>query len=111
MWSNVESGLGELLANRSFPTLAGNPGYMHMLQNAGMPGVIPRDPTELRPAARLRFVEAARMCAQLLTMHVEGLRSLRERRAKAVVLEGPRTLYRLWSFKHSNRVGSWWFTE
>ena len=111
MWSDVERQLAELLATESFPTLLGNPGYMHMLANAGMSGIIPRDPTELRPSARLQFTEAARMCAQLVTLHVEGMNSLRERRAKAVTLEGPTILYRLWSQRHSTRIGPWWFTD
>jgi hypothetical protein len=44
-------------------------------------------------------------------MHVEGLNALRERRAKAAVLEGAQTIYRLWSQKKNNKVGPWWFAH
>lgn len=111
MWSDVQQDFADILASRVFPALVGDPGYVRIFHNAGMANLIPRDPSALRPGMKSNLDEAARMCAQLLTLHVEGMGSLRERRAKALVVEGPVTLYRLWSQRQNNRIGPWWFTE
>jgi hypothetical protein len=60
-----------------------------------------------------RLNAAAQMCAKLMFMNVEASRSLRERRAKALVLEGPLTLYRIWdsSSDKDRRNWNWWFSE
>lgn len=112
MWSDIERDLAEILATRVFPTLGADPGYVRMFRNAGLPGKLPPDVSGLPPVVQRKLAEAARMCAQLLTMQVEGFEALRERRAKAVVLEGSMNIYRLWSSKESHkRIGPWWFTE
>ena len=54
---------------------------------------------------------AARMCAQLAIMDVSDLGALRERRAKAIVLEGPANLYRMWDSSSDNLTRHWWFSE
>jgi hypothetical protein len=51
------------------------------------------------------------MCAQLFVMDLNALGALRERRAKALVIEGPMTLYRIWDSKMDNRTRHWWFSE
>jgi hypothetical protein len=141
MWADVQNELTEILSSRLFPVLASDPGYRVMLRNAGltsipdykggrvdpefdtaqrnwgssMPMKTPmniRSPTEvLPPAVRLRLETAARMCAQLIVMKVDADGSLRERRAKAVILEGPTTLFRLWDSGKDNRTRHWWFSE
>jgi hypothetical protein len=112
MWNAVQDGLSEILSSRVFPFLAQDPGYVRIFRNAGLPGKIPTDVASLPPVVKQRLSDSSRMCAQLLTMHVEGRNALRERRAKAVVLEGPETIYRMWSQKDStSRIGPWWFTE
>ena len=112
MWNAVQSGLSEILSKQVFPCLAHDPGYVHILRNAGLPGKIPAEVSTLPPQVKQRLSESSRMCAQLLTMHVQGRHALRERRAKAVVLEGPQTIYRMWSLKDArSRIGPWRFTE
>jgi hypothetical protein len=112
MWNQVQDGLSEILATQVFPFLKNDPGYVRIFRNAGLPGNIPSDVGALPPVVRNRLSESSRMCAQLLTMHVEGRTALRERRAKAVVLEGPDTIYRMWSKKApQSRIGPWWFTD
>ena len=110
MWSSVEDQLATMLSTRVFHTLAGDPGYVEIFRKAGFKGELPTDLTRAPTAVRQRLNTAARMCAQLLRMDVASKNSLRERRAKAVVVEGNVILYRLWSAKDNNRVGPWWFT-
>ncbi len=112
MWDKVQDGLSEILSSQVFPFLLHDPGYVRIFRNAGLPGKVPSDVSALPPVVRQRLGESSRMCAQLLTMHVEGRNALRERRAKAVVLEGPETIYRMWSRKNpQSRIGPWWFTD
>jgi hypothetical protein len=76
------------------------------------PGLNLRSSTAALPnAQQSRLETAARMCAQLLLMNVISSGSLREQRAKAVVLEGPTTLYRLWDSKEKNQMRNWWFSQ
>ena len=110
MWSSVEKDFVTMLSTRVFHTLAGDSGYVELFRRAGFKGNLPKDLTQAPAAVRERLHTAACMCAQLLRMDVDSKNSLRERRAHAVVLEGPSTLYRLWSEKQHNRVGPWWFT-
>ena len=111
MWSSVESELVVILSTRVFHTLSGDSGYVELFRKAGFKGGLPTDLSQAPAAVRQRLNTAARMCAQLLRMEVESQKSLRERRAKAVVLEGPASLYRLWSNKDNNRIRPWWFTS
>jgi len=111
MWSSVEDEFVKILCTRVFHTLANDPGYVEIFRRAGFHGKLPSDLTQAPAAVRQKLGTAARMCAQLLRMDVASKNSLRERRAKAVVIEGPATLYRLWSNKDGNRIGPWWFTE
>jgi len=141
MWVDVQRDLAEILSSRLFPALTSDPGYRVMLRNAGLTSIpdykdgkvdpgfaqaqrdwkesIPietpiniRSSTEkLPPAIRLRLETAARMCTQLLIMDLDGLGALRERRAKAVIVEGPQTLYRIWDSDMDNRTRHWWFSE
>lgn len=141
MWADVERELSSILSSRLFPALATDPGYCVMLRNAGLfsiPGdkhgkvdptfakaqtawrnsVPMKAPANLHssiqnlpPAIQARLQTAAKMCAQLMLMDVEMMNCLRERRAKAVVLDGPVTLYRVWDSKSDNRTRHWWFSE
>ena len=110
MWANVQDELAAILSSRVFPSLAQDTGYRLMFRNAGLTGKLPPDIAGLPPAIQEKLRQAAQMCAQLVTRHVEGLAALRERRAKAVVLAGPLTLYRLWSQRKNDQVRAWWFT-
>jgi hypothetical protein len=110
MWSSVEEDFAKILSTRVFHTLADDSGYMEIFRKAGFKGKLPTNLSQAPAAVRQQLNTATRMCAQLLTMDVASKDSLRERRAKAVVIEGPATLYRLWSSKDRNRVGPWWFT-
>ena len=111
MWSLVEEDFVKILTGRVFHTLADDSGYVEIFRKAGFQGRLPTDLSLAPVAVRQRLNTAARMCAQLLRMELVSKDSLRERRAKAVVIEGPATLYRLWSNNDRNRVGSWWFTS
>lgn len=112
MWSNVEDQLAVLLSTEVFQTLMQDEAYVQLFRKAGLPGRIPSDIGLLPPKQKEQLREAARMTAQLVTMHVEGGSSLRERRAKAVVLEGPMKMFRLWnSDRPFSKNGSWWFTK
>jgi hypothetical protein len=112
MWSSIEDELLRILSTRVFHTLAGDPGYVEIFRRAGFKGKLPTDLASAPAAVREKLLTAARMCAQLLRMEVASQNSLRERRAKAVVLEGPVTMYRLWSNKNpKQRIGPWWFTS
>jgi hypothetical protein len=51
------------------------------------------------------------MCAHLFIMELEALGAVRQRRAKAVVIEGTTTIYRIWDSKMDNRTRHWWFSE
>lgn len=110
MWSLVEEDFVKILSTRVFHTLADDSGYTEIFRKAGFKGKLPTDLSRAPVAVRQQLNSAARMCAQLLRMDVVSKNSLRERRAKAVVIEGPATLYRLWSNKDGNRIGPWWFT-
>jgi hypothetical protein len=110
MWNSVEDELATMLSTRVFHTLAGDSGYVEIFRKAGFKGHLPTDLARAPVAVRQQLNSAARMCAQLLRMDVASKNSLRERRAKAVVVEGNLTLYRLWSAKDQNRIGPWWFT-
>jgi hypothetical protein len=109
VWTSVQSDLAALLGSRVYPALAEDEGYRHFFRNAGF-STIPSSITGMPPALQLRVADAARMCAQLVTLQVDSSGGLRERRAKAVLIEGPTAIYRLWSGKDNNRVGAWWFT-
>ena len=112
MWNDVKSELSKILSMATFPFLANDPGYVLLFRNAGVSGKLPSNVAQLPPSAQANLAEAAKMCAQLLILHVEGRDALRERRAKAVVLEGQQTLYRMWSQKSpKSRIGPWWFSE
>ena len=112
MWNLVRDDLSALLSTQVFPCLSGDPGYQRIFRNAGLSGKIPSDLASLPPLVKQRLADSSRMCAQLLTMDVEGRQALRERRAKAVVLRGRQTIYRMWSAKDpGSRIGPWWFTE
>ena len=112
MWNEVQDSFAEILSTQVFPFLANDPGYVRVFRNAGLQGKLPASVDGLPPAVKKRLSESSRMCAQLLTMHVEGRNALRERRAKAIVLEGRQTIYRMWSQKDSRtRIGPWWFTD
>jgi hypothetical protein len=141
MWANVQRDLTEILSSRLFPTLASDPGYRVMLRNAGLTSIpdyqdgkvdsdfaqaqrnwgqsvamktpisIHSSTGKLPPAVHSKLETAARMCTQLLFMDSSTLGALRERRAKAVVAEGPITLYRMWDSQKGNRTGHWWFGE
>ena len=119
MWADVQRDLAQILSSRLFPILASDPGYRVLLRNAGLASIPDRtdgkiDPgfaqaqsgwrssvpmktplklhasvQQLPPAVRANLDSAARLCAQLAVMDVSGLGALRERRAKAIVLEGP----------------------
>lgn len=65
----------------------------------------------LSDATRTQLETAARLCAQLAVMHIDSQQSLRERRAEAIVLEGPVTIYRLWDSIDMNQTRNWWFSE
>jgi hypothetical protein len=110
MWSSVEEGFAEILSTRVFHTLADDFGYLEIFRRAGFRGRLPTDLSQTPAAMLEQLAISARMCAQLLRMDVASRNSLRERRAKAVVVEGPTTLYRLWSSTDGNRIGPWWFT-
>lgn len=112
MWGNVEDQLAILLSTQMFPVLLQDSAYIELFRRAGFPGKIPSDIGLIPPRQKEQLREAARMTAQLVTMHVEGGSSLRERRAKAVVLEGPSKMYRLWnSTRPFSKNGAWWFTQ
>lgn len=141
MWADVERDLTAILSSRLFPVLTTDPGYCVMLRNAGLFSIpegaggkidsgfakaqdawrasVPMKSSlhlhssvqNLIPATRTRLQTAAQICAQLLLMHVDAQNSLRERRAKAGILEGSLTLYRIWDSKKGNRTGNWWFSE
>jgi hypothetical protein len=83
---------------------------VEIFRRAGFKGKLPTDLSQAPAAMRQQLSAATRMCAQLLRMDVDSKNSLRERRAKAVVIEGLATLYRLWLNKDGNRIGPWWFT-
>jgi hypothetical protein len=110
MWTSVEEDLAKILSTRVFHTLADDFGYVEIFRKAGFKGKLPIDLSQAPAPVRQQLNIATRMCAQLLRMDVDSKNSLRERRAKAVVIEGPATLYRLWSSKDSNRIGPWWFS-
>jgi hypothetical protein len=110
MWSSVEDELATMLSTRVFHTLAGDSGYVELFRKAGFKGDLATDPRRAPTTVRQRLRIAARVCAQLLRMDVASKNSLRERRAKAVVVEGNISLYRLWSAKDNDRIGPWWFT-
>ncbi len=110
MWTDVENDLAKLLTTRAFPSLAAEPAYQELFRRAGFPGKLPTDLALLPPQKRADLEQAARMTAQLLRLELEKANSLRERRAKVEVIEGPITLYRAWSNRHGNRVRSWWFS-
>ena len=110
MWSSVEEDFVKILGSRVFHTLAGDPGYVEIFRRAGFKGKLPTGLSQTPAPVLQKLAAAIRMCAQLLRMDVASKNSLRERRAKAVVLEGPAKLYRLWSNKDGNRIGAWWFT-
>lgn len=141
MWADVQRDLAEILSNRLFPALASDPGYRVMLRNAGLTSIpdykdgkvdpgfanaqrnwgksVPittpiniRSSTEsLPPAIHSRLETAARLCAQLFILELNTLGALRERRSKAVVIEGQMTLYRIWDSTMDNRIRHWWFSE
>jgi hypothetical protein len=141
MWSDVQRELAEILSSRLFPTLASDPGYRVLLRNAGLHSIpntsdgkvnsafaqaqanwghsIPLKSalklhcsTEvLTPADRSRLETAAQICAQLLVKDLIAFDALREQRAKAVVLERPTVIYRVWDAKSDNRTRHWWFSE
>ena len=140
MWADVKRDLADILSSRLFPVLSTDPGYRVLLRNAGLVSIpddggkfdkpflraqadwrnsIPmRSPLKLHssiqnlpPATQMRLKTAAQMCAQLLLMDIETQNCLRERRAKAVVLEGSQNLYRVWDSSMENRTRHWWFSE
>ena len=141
MWVDVQRDLAQILSSRLYPILATDPGYRVMLRNAGLASIPERtdgrvDPgfaqaqsgwrssvpmktplkihssvQQLPPAVRANLDSAARMCAQLAVMDVSALGALRERRAKAIVLDGPVSLYRMWDSSSDNRTRHWWFSE
>ena len=111
MWSSVEDEFVRILSTQVFHTLADDPGYLEVFRKAGFKGKLPTDLAHAPAEVRQRLNIAARMCGQLLRMDVASKNSVREQRAKAVVVEGPMTLYRLWSAKDRNRIGPWWFTS
>lgn len=110
MWTAVENELATMLSTRVFHTLTSDPAYVLLFRRAGFQGKLPADLEHAPAGVRAKLLQSARMCAQLLRMDVESKHSLRERRAKAVVLEGPVTLYRLWSNQDQNRTRPWWFS-
>jgi hypothetical protein len=141
MWADVERDLALILSTRLFPVLSTDPGYCVMLRNAGLfsipegaggrvdPGFAQaqsawRNSTPMKsslhlhsstqnlpPATQDRLRSAAQLCCQLLLMDIETQNSLRERRAKAAVLEGSTTVYRIWDSRKNNRTGHWWFSD
>jgi len=110
MWSSVEDELANILSSRVFHTLAGDSGYLEIFRKAGFKGKLPADLSQTPAPVRQQLNTAARLCAQLVRLDLVSKNSLRERRAKAVVVEGPAEMYRLWSKKDGNRIGPWWFT-
>jgi hypothetical protein len=141
MWADVQFDLAQILSGRLFPTLTSDPGYRVLLRNAGLTSIpdsssgnvdpvfaqaqddwklsiAMKTPLDIRsstaslpPAIKSQLETAARMCAQLFIMDLNALDALRERRAKAVILESPVTLYRIWDSKMENRTRHWWFSE
>ncbi|MFZ0705176.1 MAG: hypothetical protein WAM71_06200 [Candidatus Korobacteraceae bacterium] len=141
MWADVERDMADILSSRLFPTLSTDPGYRVMLRNAGLTSIPDGKDNKVNPAfdqaqkawrnsipmqsplklhssiqnlpqdTKLKLKTAAQMCSQLLLREVEAQNSLRERRAKAVVLEGSLNLYRVWDSTMDNRTRHWWFSE
>jgi hypothetical protein len=141
MWPEVERDLAQILSSRLFPAAATDPGYIPLLRNAGLTSIneyqngkldpslaktqadwrksIPmKEPPNLHssvknlpPTIRTRLETAARMCAQLMIRDVIALNALNETTAKAVILEGSMTLYRIWDNSMDNQTRHWWFSQ
>ena len=126
MWLTVEQDLAGLLSKQVFHTLAEVPDYVAMFQEAGFQpresgmergarikvlDSLPKDLTRAPKKIQERLMQAALARAARIRQQVESKKSLRERRAKAIVLEGPDILYRLWSTKQGNLIRPWWFSK
>ncbi|MBC7925464.1 MAG: hypothetical protein H7039_07385 [Bryobacteraceae bacterium] len=111
MWSDVRKEFTDIISTRVFLNLRNDAEYLRFLENAGLKGVVPRELTALRPDMRSSVEQAARMLAHIVTRQIEEENCVRERRAKAIVLEGPVSIYRVWSQKHNTRHRAWWFSQ
>jgi len=118
--------MATLLSTQVFHTLLEVPEYVKMFQNAGFEpresGLgrgkriealdnLPKDLTRAPKKVQEGLMREALARAAGICQKVESKESLRERRAKAIVLEGPDILYRLWSTKQGNLIRPWWFSK
>jgi hypothetical protein len=140
MWANVEAQLIDLLGDRLYPKLLTDPGYRIVLRNAGLVKLPkagdgksredflaaqrawgmskpmtdkPKLPEtdKLTPHQQARLRSAAALCARLMLLDVRDLDCLVEKGAKAKLLTGRGSIYRVWDATAQNQTRHWWFSE
>ncbi|MCS7025841.1 MAG: hypothetical protein NZV14_13650 [Bryobacteraceae bacterium] len=112
MWQRVKDELAELMASQIFKVLLGNPEYQLFLNRAGLSGKLPSKLELVSKEKRQAISEMALMHATLLVNQLSDLNAVRAHRAKALLLEGPLQLYRLWNSAYPrSKNGFWWFSQ
>ena len=112
MWNRVIVPFSQMLGSQLYPTLYDNSDYRSFLAHAGVRRPYPRDVSMLTQQQSKALSECAQVRANLLGLELQSLGTLKHAGARAIELEGPLHLYRLWDSKRpESEFKFFWFTE
>jgi hypothetical protein len=111
MWDQVTIPFAKLLGNNLYPTLYEDKDYRKFLDIAGITPPYPPSIEGLSANQRRRLLEYAELRGNLLSLELDGLKSLEHANAKAVEIPGPVEIYRMWNSEvKGNEFRFFWFS-